>query len=447
MKCIKCGKEYSNDIKKCSTCDIELNDYPNPFLSSIDNNMTGNKVIDNDFYGNDFKENKNRKWIILIVLFFVLIILGGIYYYISIPKNMLMLSFYKYSVKLEKYLSKDYYSVSGNYNIDLNSKDLTGFNQEILDVYNGLSLSGTYGVDFDRNITSLEFGSLYKNDTLINGNIYGEKDSYYLYLDGIFDNYIMSKLNKNTSDSFNDIISKQDYINVINGIKNSLITSIKSDYLVKTNDIYNDKKVNKINLNINKNNYNYIAKDLLNSLKNDKEFIKSFNKITNKDMYGEINVLLNDLDNYIYNNNINIDFYIKNITNDLLKIDIELKNSSGKDFVKISLENNNVKLVYSDGFDINNINLKSYNDSNNNIYELEISNKDLVMNLKLNLLINYNKTINNRDVNNNIDIDSLTDVEKQKIINNIISKPNVQLFMSDILKVINNLEVTNNSNV
>ena len=504
MKCIKCGKEYDENNKFCSVCgqNLENNndsnsfweeDYKNKFDNTIkinedllqsineqklfynyDDNIEENEEIkiinnndieklenvksinndlndidvDKEFYGNDFKVKKNNIWIILMVIFILLLIIfGGIYYYLSIPKNMLMFSFYKYSSKLENYFSKDYYSISGNYNIDFDSNDLTGTNQKILDVYNGLSLSGTYGVDFDRNVTTLEFGSLYKNNTLINGNIYGTNDNYYLYLDGVYDKYLMTKLNKNNSTSTNNKVTNQDYINVVNCIKNSLITSIKDEYLVKTSGTYNNKRVNKINLYINKDNYNIIATDLLTFLKDDKQFIKSINNITNKDMYDEIDTLLSNIDNYVYNNNINIDFYIKNITNDLLKLDIELKNSSGKDFVNISIEDSNIKLVYSDGSEINNINLKSYKENKTNIYELEINNKDLVMNLKLNLLINYNKTITNKDVNNNIDIEKLTNEDKQNIINNIMDKPNIQLFMSDIFKLSDNLNITNDSNI
>ena len=454
MICIKCGKEFNDEFNLCPNCRVELNDLNinnNKIIQenmAVDNNINKNG-IDKDFYGNDFRENKNKIWIILIIIFvFVLIAFSGFCYYFSIPKNMLMFSFYKYSSKIENYFSKAYYSVSGNYNFVFNSKDLTGTNQQLLDVYNGLVLSGTYGYDFDRKITTLEFGSLYKNNTLINGNLYSEKDNYYLYLDGIYDKYLMSKQNEQGNNSINDDTYKQDYINIINGIKNSLISSIKDEYLIKTSGIYNEKKVNKITLNINKNNYNVIISDFLKFLMNDKAFIKSINNIADKDIEVEINDFLNDIDKYVYNNNINIDFYIKKITNDIIKMDVELKNSSGKDFVKISFVDNNIKLIYSDGNVTNNINLKIYNNNNkNNIYELEISNKDLIMNLKLNLSINYNKIINNKDINNNIDIAKLSDIDKQNIINNIFNKQNIQLFMNDILKITNNLHITNNSNM
>ena len=99
MKCTNCGREYDNDVNFCSNCGAILNN-SNTILSNDNdtnledtiiisenqisdinnNNNKENKGIDKDFYGNDFKENKNNKWIILIIIvIFISIIFWVIY--------------------------------------------------------------------------------------------------------------------------------------------------------------------------------------------------------------------------------------------------------------------------------------------------------------------------------------------------------------------------------
>lgn len=464
MKCTKCGKEYNETVKFCSVCgqnlenDIESysfweEDYKDKFnnttkisedllkdineqkvVYNYNDNIEENKEIktinnidiDREFYGKNFKNKKLNKFLLVIIIIIIFISLfGGLYYFLSKPKNTIMLSLYKYSSKIENNFFKDYYSISGNYNINYEIKDLSNNYQQYLDVFNNFALSGTYEIDFERKIANLELGSSYNDKDFINGNIYNEDNYYYLYSDKVYDKYL--KVNIKDKINLYNRLDNQDYINVIDGVKEAFISSVKNDYIVKSKDKIDNIDVNKYNLKIDKNNYKEIVIGFLTKLNNNKKFINSINRITNKDIKKLINDFILDLNNKEFTNEINIYFYIKNISYDLVKLEINLSDNINQN-IKLEIKENNIILIDNSNQNINKIKLTKLKDNN---YILDITNKNINLKTYLGITTKYNKTINNKDITNSIDLDKLTKEDYLNIKNNLLKKEGISDFYEE----------------
>lgn len=444
MKCIKCGKEYSDNVKFCSVCGekIEENnestsfwdeDVDNKFDNTIkisddllkdieeqkvnfnneiienntseielNNEKLSSKDIDRDFYGNDFKVKKSTIFFVVLIIISILSLIGGVLYFISKPKNTLMLSLYKYSSKLKNNYLKNYNSLSGNYNIDYELKDLSGKYKDIIDDYNDFTLSGTYGIDIKRKVANLEFGSSYKDKEFINGNIFNNDNEFYLYFEKVFDKYIKydSKNKINLYDKFDN----KDYTNIVNALKDTFISSLKEEYVVKYDDVINGKNVNKVNIKIDKNNYKEIVIEFLNSLKNNEQFINSINDISNKDIKEVIDKIIIDLNNKEFKNVFDIDFYISKFSYNLIKLEVKMNN-------KIIID------INEDNININNKILKILLNKEDNKYKIDITSKDINLKFNLELTNKYNTTVKNKDVSNYIDVKEVKDNELEIITN------------------------------
>lgn len=416
--------EQSNNIE--SNQNIEFND--------INNNS-----IDTDFYGNDFEGNNNKGIIIIIVIFILLTILGIGLYFLSKPKNMLLLSVQKYISDLGT--GKDVNSISSNYNLSFEMKSNDEEMNNLFNIYNNLKLSGLYEIDLNKKIANIEIGSTYKDKTLLNGSIYLEDNNYYLLLEGIYDNYIKYPNNKITNNNVSNDVDKKDITNVINGFKNSIKHSIKDEYLTKNKEkvTINNKEynLNKITLTIDKNNFKPIMKDIFTYLKNDKNFVNSMNNNSKEDIVTKIDDILNNLDKLNEEDiliEIKINFYIKSFTNELLKLEIK-NNMSGVEIFNFNMIENNVDMFIKEKDNV--INLKYTKNNNDNIVEL--SNQEVSMKINYNIDTKYNKTIINKDVSKSIELDKLTDKEQEEITNKLMSQEGLNEFTKDLTMYINTL--------
>ena len=412
---------------------------------NIEFNDINNNSIDTDFYGDDFNEINNNNYknnkglIIIIVIFILLIILGMGYFFLSKPKNMLLLSVQKYIS--DSNVGKNINSISSTYNLSFEIKSNKEEMNKIFDIYNNLKLSGLYEIDLNKKIANIEIGSTYKDKTLLNGSMYLEDNNYYFLLEGIYDNYIKYPNNKLTNNNVSNDVDKKDITNVINGFKNSIKHSIKDEYLTKNKEkvTINNKEynLNKITLTIDKNNFKPIMKDIFTYLKNDKNFVNSINNNSKEDIITKIDDILNNLDKLNEEDiliEIKINFYIKNFTNELLKLEIK-NNMSGVEIFNFNMIENNIDMFIKEKENI--INFKYTKNNNENV--IELSNQEVSMKINYNIDTKYNKTIINKDVSKTIELDKLTDKEQAEITNKLMSQEGLNEFTKDLTTYTNTL--------
>lgn len=424
----------NNSVNLNQSNNIDVNQ--NIDLNNV--NQINNKSIDTDFYGNDFKR-KNNKGIIIIIIFILLIILGIGFYFLSKPKNMLLLSVQKYISDLGT--SKDINSISSNYNL---SFEMNSSNEEmngLFNIYNNLKISGLYELDLNKKIANIEVGSTYKDKTLLNGSMYLEDDNYYILLEGIYDNYIKYSNDTLTNNSVNNDIDKKDINNIINGFKNSIKHSIKDEYLTKNKEKINinnkEYNTNKITLTVDNKNFKTIMKDIFTYLKNDKNFINSINNNSKENIDTKIEDILNNLDKLNEEDipiEIKIDFYLKRFTNELVKLEIK-NNISGEEVFNFNIIENNIELFIKEEDNI--INFKYTKSNNDNV--VEISNEDYIMRIKYNIDTKYNKTILNKDISKSIELGKLTKEELEEITNRISSREGLIELKNDLSIYMNTL--------
>ena len=423
--------ENNNNINEQSN-NIDLN--PKIELNNINNNS-----IDTEFYGNDFKEKSNKSLIIIIIIFILLGVLGIGFYFLNKPKNILLLSVQKYISDLG--VGKDINSISSSYNLSFDMKSTDDKMKPLFDTYNNLKLSGLYEIDLNKKIANIEVGSTYKDKTLLNGSMYLENNDYYLFLEGIYNNYIKFTNKSLTNNNVSNDVDKKDINNIINGFKNATKNSIKDEYLTKNKEkiTINNKEynTNKITLIIDKTNFKTIMKDFFTYLKNDKNFVNSINNNSQENIVTKIDEILNNLDKIKEEDipiELKMDFYIKSFTNDLLKLAIKNKISNIEVFTFDMIENNiNMYIKEEDNI----INFKYTNNNNNSV--IEVSNQDFTMKINYNIETKYNKTIINKDVSKSVELNTLTKQEQEDITNKLFSNEGLIELKNDLSVYINSL--------
>lgn len=343
---------------------------------------------------------------IITIIIILLILIGGAYWYYHFiyanPQNIANKSI----EKLEKYINDRFNDIDTTKPLELNGLiDIKMEEQEktdINDIINNLSIQLNMHLDEKENELDINLNSKYKNNKLINIQTYYRKNNLYLNPGEIYDNYLLIQENKLllTKNELKDI-----FLKIINTIKNE---ANKSKWN-RTNE--NDLIKNYIQLE-NENAVNHL-KNILNILKNDKQFMNSIQKI-NVDYASKIDDYLKQINDQ-EKNTYSLAFYTENnLSQSLNKIEQVFNdrkitiNISPDNKISIDIKDNNktqnIKLTLSDKI----ININIINQTTNN---------KIITDLKL----NYNNisNIENIDINNSKKTDELTIEEKELIQKNI----------------------------
>lgn len=320
--------------------------------------------------------------VIICVVAFLLIVAGVVYINISRNnKRVIATGITNLTSKFDKMLEVDKdlelsknYTISGNVKLNVESSYMDTLAN--IDAYKPyINLINNLGktnneFSFQQNLDSKKMlgsiSSKLNNEELINAKLYIEKDRAYYFVKGFLDKYVDGgktdyldtiKENQNTYENI-------DYLYKF--IINSLKSNLKDEYFTKTSEklMINGKTVNtkKITLNLDNKSGNELINNIISDLKNDKK--------ASKIMKGYDIKLESVEDGKAFSSDEKMTFsvYANNISYNILKYDISVKDSSNDILVTYLDQETDVVEVYSDNEKQSTIKITNKND----VYDFDI---------------------------------------------------------------------------
>lgn len=229
-------------------------------------------------YGSVPKKKKTGL-VVGIIIFIVLLLGGGFFCYkMFFAKNSIEILLDSAFKGLEMYITNsDYNSMTGDFSVSMKFNSTDEETNQVFGIFNKLDLTGSYGVDYDKNIISFDLESNYDDKDLIDMNFYTEYGKGYIYLDGLYDKYIDMPI-EGYSEMFNRDIT--DSRNIIVGLKKAINESLKDEYFI----IEKEDGITKTTLDLTGDNNKNFSKDFTDSLLNNKAYLESYAKVFDKDI-------------------------------------------------------------------------------------------------------------------------------------------------------------------
>lgn len=229
-------------------------------------------------YGSVPKKKKTGL-VVGIIIFIVLLLGGGFFCYkMFFAKNSIEILLDSAFKGLEIYITNsDYNSMTGDFSVSMKFNSTDEETNQVFGIFNKLDLTGSYGVDYDKNIISFDLESNYDDKDLIDMNFYTEYGKGYIYLDGLYDKYIDMPI-EGYSEMFNRDIT--DSRNIIVGLKKAINESLKDEYFI----IEKEDGITKTTLDLTGDNNKNFSKDFTDSLLNNKAYLESYAKVFDKDI-------------------------------------------------------------------------------------------------------------------------------------------------------------------
>lgn len=269
-----------------------------------------------------------KKRIILYLAIIALLFLGAAIYGYYIKKNdkssyqVFVDTFDKMYDILNDQVDVDSNSVEGN--ITLRSSEIKyNENMELLNILNGNNVDLDFKVNYKNKYSFLDINSHFGDNDPINIKKYYNDLDEYTYIENYYDKkYIKKPLFVNEYESLIEKLKvSQDYLNILNGIKNAFFCKENEDYFGWTYQTLNinNKKHSTYNnfIFVNSENYLEIFRKINNSLKSNKDFLKSYKKIFGK---GFAISDYEDVTNWFKDNNLSVNIYSERINNKFLKL-------------------------------------------------------------------------------------------------------------------------------
>ena len=391
--------------------------------------MENNEIMGNEIVS--FEKNKNKSKVLLSLLsIIILIIVSTVIIYFYINSNPLLAIKYNTN-KLTKNLTEQIEQqekikkVSGNLQIDYNIESNDNNLKEFFKDFNGIKLVANYKIDKEQKIMQTELKTTYKNEKLIDTNIYMQDEKSFILLPDAFDKYITIDLSKEYNNIFNTSENNEEIKVIIKSVNQAFQKSIKKEYLTsedKTITIDDKKtKTTKISMKLDEKKLTKITKEFLVYLKEDKEFIKSAVTISkNKNIKEELKNLIDTI-SYDNNTDITLSIYCKGIIKEVVRYEAELKLNEEKYNISITKHkdkyNFNIKqedLIIAKGT----ITKDKDNDKEKTLLETSIMELGT---LTINIINQEEKNpiINKKEIKESINYEELTEKQIEEIKTNI----------------------------
>ena len=297
--------------------------------------MENNEIMGNEIVS--FEKNKKKSKLLLILLSVViLLIVGAVIIYFYINSNPLLAIKYnanKLTENITEQIEKQekIKKISGNLEIDYNIESTDKTLKEMIDAFNGLSVVANYKMDTENKILQTELKTTYKNEKLIDANIYMQDKKSFVQLPGVFEKYINVDISEDYDDIFNTTKNTKESKVIVKSVNKAFQKSLKKEYLTSENKTItiDDKKTKttKISMELNDKKLAKISKDFLTYLKDDQEFIKATNSISEtKNTKEEIEGLIDEIsfDNKS-KTTMTVSIYCKGILKEVVRYEVELK--------------------------------------------------------------------------------------------------------------------------
>ena len=400
--------QMSQSNNTMSATDNQISNIQNSM--PIDNTQSIQAIEQSQGLDNETSTTKKKPPIILFVLIALIIIISGVMVCNSFIFNNPKKIFTTVSNTLLKNANNINISTKTNidYNISINVSSEDENTQQILDIINELKLKGTFASDANNNVMNGIIS--YKDDELLNYGIQGNNEALYVKLNNLYDKTI--KINtSNQSESITEYSTDiNDYNVVVNSLSNAISNALNNaNYRKETTEI-NNQKVKKVTLLLDEK----FLTELCNILLQDRSFLESYSKITNKDE-SSIEQMLKDAVKEVANNNEELSVYL--LKNELKRIEY----AGGESIITVDINDNQYE------FNISESNVSKYNGtikistmSNQKLLSISVNMLEEKLNIDVNTIysVDNNKEIELFDTSDAIDYQELTEED----INNITQK-------------------------
>lgn len=280
--------------------------------------------------------------VLMLVVLLIVIVCGAVYYFMiysnteQIYKRLIdsSMNAYQESAQKEEYKTINA-KIGANVNVELEESDEQ--TEKIVDLINALDIALNVQMDREDKKMALKLESDYKNDDLLNADIYAdvEKEKMYVTVEKILDKYIEMDMDDETSKSLKQIFettntnqNEASLKKAIGIIKEELKKVIKPEYCSKQKEeiTINNKKINAtkniITMTSEQLSDEFIT--LLTNLKNNQEFLDCYkNSDDIVEAFEDLIEQLEDAKNSNDDVNFKISLYTTGITHKVVKVDSE----------------------------------------------------------------------------------------------------------------------------
>ena len=367
--------------------------------------------------------------IILAILLIAGLITGAYFLYqykFSNPKTIVTNIITKANDKIKESFSQK--EDNNNYKIDGLIKLNTNIKDETLELLKDIDLQFSSEINLKESFGNIEINTKYKSDKLLDFNVYYEKNLIYLLLKDVYDKYIKfdtKSSEENLPSNVSPItLNTEDGKIIVNALMNSLNKEIDTLDFKKTdtNITIANKKIDVINnyIELKDKEVNNFIKGIVNNLKNNQEFMKVLDKLTNNSAKEYIQELEKGLEEEVFRGIYKINFYTdkgifhKNLISvrQTIVVDEVTMNFNvdkiSDDEILISIATN--ELTYS-------LKIKKNNSAIN--INLNINVDGEYIELEVNLNYEKIKEVLKPDLSNSKDVNELTEEENNEIVNKL----------------------------
>ncbi len=305
------------------------------------------------------KKNNKKNLIIIIAIVGVLLVIGIVFflYYNSQYKSSskrIEAIVSALSVKTKSLKNDVINKSSGTYDLSLTVSSKENNMSIKADGTYAVDLSGK-AMDYTVNLSSLNLGEELI-DTPINLELYLNESRIYVLLQNYFDNYIYDEVDGLSTIFDANEQNNVDYVSVVNAIRGSLTSSLKSMSNTQTVDKVNihgtSKKSNIIKINFNERNRKVFFRAFFRNLANNKKFISECAKLSEMsedELKSKLEDAASDEEIAKDMKDLNIEIYTAMFGEELNGIKISWEGTSERDVLEIYPTTNGYGLSLKEG--------------------------------------------------------------------------------------------------
>ena len=401
--------------------------------SLLDSDALFDTSSDYDLSSNTAKEKISKlPWLVAFFLIVIISITLCAMFLNSNPQTIFTMAIDKFFSSISNSINDNAYDISkGKINIDF---DVSGNKDS--DFYKELSKNDFY-IDYvlynSGGQAFFKVKNIYDGNNSLNLKFYKNQSRYYLYLNDIYDKYIMFE----SDDTFN-VIRSGDLKKILDGLNQAFDKVATSEKIIgsKTALDFDIKslKVYETKLTINESNYKRVSNTFINSLKSNEEFVNSvsnlFNISTNS-VNEKLDKLEKKLKNYFKKcETLDVKLYTDRKSNDFIKGIFVSKNEMAEIIKK---DNGFSYVLNSDYLKLDgslNLTINKQKTKYNLDLDVNYNNQGEIINGRFNIIYTNNKASSFKkvDVKNYIKSNDLSDEDKLSIYSKLFSNPIIDYY-------------------
>lgn len=396
----------------------------------------------------EIEKAKGHAWIPLIIILVLLVggCIGAYFLVFANPKQAFQKTIdksFNYLTSSIKKLDNQSSSFKGEMSLDYNITSNDTELQKLMEVLNHVDWNFQYGMDYNNKVFTFDLDTKYKNENLINANIYGKDGKVYILAKDVMNKYLYTEVEEYDKFFKREDIHTEDYTTVLNSVKTALKKALKNEKFKKTEETLTiqgkSEKVSKNSLVLDATATANISKSLLKSLKEDKKFIQIFSKIsevTEKELtdnleesYNQIQV--DETDKTV----LTVSIYTSGLLHSFVGFEIDLKYEEQPLYkILITQKNNFYEFnIFSGEEKILTGSLKE--EAKDSTFKEELT-LDIASTVSVKLLLNgkmeYNTKIEEPNLSNSVNYEELTETELNDIITKLSKNKAFTDFLNDI---------------